>query len=131
MVATFATTNEIINAELLCTLLSRRAVSPRKEITVFTVNPVNESFCIPATGWYAIGAAPHKFAVSLRRNDITPLRHPRVFTLVYAFMHKGEGEADGEKGRGGGGERRISREWAGRDNERAADGAGLIISRNT
>jgi len=33
--------------------------------------------------------------------------------------------------RGGGGERCVSREWAGRDNERAADGAGLIISRNT
>lgn len=61
---------------------------------------VNGSFYIPATGWYAIDTAPHKFAVSLLRNDITPLRQSRVFTLVYAFMHKGEEEeANGKKKR--------------------------------
>lgn len=118
-----------INAEL-CTLLCRRTVVKKKNYGLYGKS-VNRSSYIPATGWYAIDADPHKFAVSLLRNDITPLQHSRVFTLVYAFMQGEEEEEQIVRRRGGGGERCVSREWAGRDNERAADGAGLIISRNT
>lgn len=88
-----------INAEL-CARFFVDAPSPRKKNYDFYGKSVNGSFYIPATGWwYAIDAAPRKFAVSLLRNDITPLRQSRVFTLVYAFMHKGEEEADGKKKR--------------------------------
>lgn len=93
---------------------------------------VNGSFCDDRAFWYAIDAASRKFAVSLLRNDVTASScfHPAL--CIYA-RREGETEAGGEKKgtREGGGERRTSGTGQVRDNERAADDAGLIVSRNT
>lgn len=108
----------------------RRVVE--NEITVFTVNLQTGAFEGDHAVWYAIDAASRKFAVSLPGNDVTASScfHPAL--CIYAGG-AGEIKAGGEKKgtRGGGGERRTSGTGQVRDNERAADDAGLIVSRNT
>lgn len=60
--------------------------------------------------WYAVDVLSCKFAVSLPRNDVTPLQLPRVFTLFMHYASRGR-EATVREPR-----------KRGRDNERAVDG---------